>query len=78
MKKLLLLIPAVLLFFGCTKDELKDNPVTVCVDCTGTLNGYSQEFPDIFCGTNKDADLYIANLKEEGSQVGQSWTCTKH
>jgi len=78
MKKLLFLIPVVLLLFACTKDELKNSPAIVCVDCTVTMIGYSQEFPDVFCGTNIDANIFIKNLKEEGSAVGQHWTCTTH
>jgi hypothetical protein len=75
MKKLLL--AGLLLFaISCDKEGNPINPAKVCCDCTEANTGYVDL--DAYCGTNKEVDLFITELKQQGAQAGQSWTCTKH
>lgn len=50
-----------LLFSGCRK----------CINCTESKSGYSTEY----CGTSSQTKKFEKDLKEEGSKVGQSWSC---
>jgi len=59
-------------FSSCEKDEKDEKEY--CAVCVEANSGYS---PADFCGSESDVDYYISELKEQGSAVGQSWSCTK-
>jgi len=65
MKKIVAILVAfiavTLLFSGCQK----------CILCTEKKSGYSTEY----CGTSSQIKTFEKELKEEGSKVGQSWSC---
>jgi len=75
MKKLILaasficLLGMFIFISGCKKDD-------ICASCTESVSGTYLE--DYYCGTPKQVDLFIKTLKDEGEQVGQHWSCTKH
>lgn len=45
-----------------------------CAHCTESTTGYT---PDDYCGKDSDVDTYIDELKTQGAEVGQNWSCTK-
>ncbi len=55
------LIVITLLFSSCKK----------CIECTESHSGYTTEY----CGTSSQVKTFEDELKKEGSQVGQSWSC---
>jgi len=60
----------ILLSFGlssCTKQRY-------CAQCYENISGYQATD---FCGESGEVDIYIEELKEEGSIQGQSWNCNK-
>lgn len=72
MRKIQILIAvltiASIAFSSCEKEN------DYCAVCTEATSGYS---PSDFCGSETDVDLYISELKKQGSAAGQSWSCTK-
>jgi hypothetical protein len=73
MKKLMILI-VFLVLISCKK-ESAHNPTgigNVCAECTEYHSGYVA-VP--FCGTRQEVDLYVKELKKQGSSIGQSWSC---
>ena len=42
-----------------------------CVTCTERYSGYSSDY----CGTSDNVKTFEKDLKEEGSKLGQDWTC---
>ena len=60
----------IFLSFGlssCTKQRY-------CAQCYENISGYQASD---FCGESGEVDIYIEELKEEGSIQGQNWTCNK-
>lgn len=77
MKTKLLFFAILLAIVSCKKDS-NSTPSTaadVCATCKESISGYK---PADFCGPVATVDKYISDLKTQGAQVGQSWTCTKH
>jgi hypothetical protein len=65
MKRLITIIAALALF-SCSKDDSGR-----CTTCTETNSGYSQKF----CGTRRDVKIFEDELKRQGANFGQKWTC---
>jgi hypothetical protein len=43
----------------------------VCTECTEAHTGTTSEY----CGTKSQVNTYEKELKDQGSNLGQSWTC---
>ena len=65
------IVSAIVFLNSCKKNE---NTASYCAECVEQKSGYK---PAPFCGTSSDVDSYIANLKANGSNVGQVWNCSK-
>ena len=72
MKKLIKF--AIPLFFVIVISSCKAEEVlSTCTTCTE----YRTSFSTDFCGTSAEVNLFISELKKQGSAAGQSWTCVK-
>ena len=74
MKKLIIII-AILALAACEKSSTL-NPTgvgNVCAYCTEQNSGYQA---DPFCGTPQEVDVFVKELKKQGSSIGQSWSCS--
>ncbi len=67
-KHLLIILLAItsIVFISCSKNY--------CAHCTESHTGYT---PDDYCGKENDVDTYIDELKTQGAEVGQNWSCQK-
>jgi hypothetical protein len=74
MKKIIIAISVILL--ACEKTETKtDTAQTICTICTESKSGYVAAE---YCGTASQVAKYKSDLKKQGAQLGQSWTCRDH
>ncbi len=73
MRNLILNLTFILSILSCSKDN-DSITGTFCAKCIEAKSNYS---PPDYCGSSSDVDFYISELKRQGSQVGQSWSCNK-
>ncbi len=67
---ILIVFASTIVLSSCKKAE-----TNYCASCIEATTGYK---PADYCGPESEVDAYITELKNQGSQVGQSWSCTKN
>jgi len=67
---ILIVFASTIVLSSCKKAE-----TNYCASCIEATTGYR---PSDYCGTESEVDAYITELKNQGAQVGQSWSCTKN
>jgi len=69
MKLIVIISFAFIAFTGCKKEDKQ-----YCAEC---VEQNTQTKANTFCGTSSEVDEYISGLKQQGSNFGQNWKCTK-
>jgi len=69
MKKLFLLLFVIAILSGCEKTA----PV-ICTTCTEQQTQTQSQY----CGTQPEVSYFEQTLKTQGSNLGQTWYCSRH